>query len=53
VDAETVRSIARDLPPHHCLTLGKVVHDFPIVTRVRALDIKTMGETRLFFRNTN
>jgi energy-coupling factor transporter ATP-binding protein EcfA2 len=53
VDAETVRSIARDLPPHHCLTLGKVVHDFPIVTRVRALDIKTMGETRLFFKDNN
>ena len=53
VDAETVRSIARDLPPHHCLTLGKVVHDFPIVTRVRALDIKTMGETRLFFKDRN
>jgi DNA helicase HerA-like ATPase len=52
VDAETVRSIARDLPPHHCITLGKVVHDFPIVTRVRALDIKTMGETRLFFKKT-
>jgi DNA helicase HerA-like ATPase len=53
VDAETVRSIARDLPPHHCLTLGKVVRDFPIVTRVRALDIKTMGETRLFFKYRN
>jgi DNA helicase HerA-like ATPase len=53
VDAETVRSIARDLPPHHCLTLGKVVRDFPIVTRVRALDLKTMGETRLFFKDTN
>jgi len=53
VDAETVRSIARDLPPHHCLTLGKIVHDFPIVTRVRALDIKTMGETRLFFKDRN
>jgi len=51
VDAETVRSIARDLPPHHCLTLGKVVSDFPIVARVRALDIKTMGETRLFFKD--
>ncbi|HXX87627.1 MAG TPA: DUF87 domain-containing protein, partial [Candidatus Acidoferrum sp.] len=25
VDAETVKSIARDLPPHHCLVLGKVV----------------------------
>jgi len=53
VDAETVRSIARDLPPHHCLTLGKVVHDFPIVARVKALDIKTMGETRLFFAEMN
>jgi DNA helicase HerA-like ATPase len=49
VDAETVRSIARDLPPHHCLALGRVVRDFPIVARVKALDMKTMGETRLFF----
>jgi DNA helicase HerA-like ATPase len=53
VDAETVRSIAKDLPPHHCLALGRVVRDFPIVTRVRALDLKTMGETRLFFKNSN
>jgi len=49
VDAETVKSIARDLPPHHCLALGKVVKDFPIVVKVKALDVKTMGETRLFF----
>lgn len=49
VDAETVRSIARDLPTQHCLTLGRVVRDFPMVTKVRALDLKTMGETRLFF----
>jgi DNA helicase HerA-like ATPase len=53
VDAETVKSIARDLPPHHCLALGKVVRDFPIVVKVRALDIKTMGETRLFFKDMN
>jgi DNA helicase HerA-like ATPase len=53
VDAETVRFIARDLPPHHCLTLGRVVRDFPIVARVRALDLKTMGETRLFFKENN
>ncbi|MBS7633561.1 ATP-binding protein [Candidatus Bathyarchaeota archaeon] len=51
VDAETVRSIARDLPPHHCLVLGKVVKDFPMVAKVKALDIKTMGETRLFFKD--
>jgi hypothetical protein len=25
------------------------VRDFPIVVKVKALDVKTMGETRLFF----
>ena len=53
VDAETVTSIARDLPPHHCLVLGRVVRDFPMVARVKALDVKTMGETRLFFKDAN
>lgn len=51
VDAETVRSIARDLPPQYCLALGKVVRDFPMVVKVKALDVKTMGETRLFFKD--
>jgi len=51
VDAETVKLIARDLPPHHCLVLGKAVKDFPIVAKVRSLDIQTMGQTRLFFTN--
>jgi hypothetical protein len=50
VDAETVKSIARDLPPHHCLTLGRAVRDFPMVVKVKVLDVKTMGETRLFFK---
>jgi len=53
VDAETVKSIAGDLPPHYCLVLGKVVKDFPMVVKVKALDIKTMGETRLFFKDMN
>ena len=49
VDSETVKSIAQELPPHHCLLIGKAVNDFPVMVKVRALDIKTMGETRLFF----
>ena len=53
VDAETVKSIARDLPPHYCLVLGKAVKDFPMVVKVKALDVKTMGETRLFFKDMN
>jgi len=53
VDAETVKSIARDLPPRHCLVLGRATKDFPVVVRVRALDVQTMGQTRLFFTNKN
>ena len=49
VDAETVKSVARDLPPQHCLVLGRVVKDFPIVVKVRPLNVKAMGQTRLFF----
>ncbi|KPV63820.1 MAG: AAA-like domain protein [Candidatus Bathyarchaeota archaeon BA2] len=49
VDSETVKSIARDLPPHYCLILGKAVKDFPMVAKVKALDVQTMGHTRLFF----
>ncbi len=49
VDAETVKSVARDLPPHHCLVLGKVVSDFPIVAKVKELNVHAMGRTRLFF----
>jgi hypothetical protein len=49
VDSETVKSIAQGLPPHRCLVLGKAVRDFPIVVNVRAFDVQTMGQTRLFF----
>jgi len=49
VDAETVTSIVRDLPPHHCLLLGRIVRDFPIIVKIRPLDVKTMGQTRFFF----
>lgn len=52
VDVETVKSIARDLPPQHCLVLGKAVNDFPVVVKVRALNVKTKGQTRYFFIKT-
>jgi len=51
VDSETVKSIAKELPPRHCLLIGKAVNDFPVMVKVKALDIKTMGQTRLFFTN--
>ena len=51
VDSETVKSIAQELPPRHCLLIGKAVNDFPVMAKVRALDVKAMGQTRLFFTN--
>jgi len=51
VDVETVRVIARELPPHHCLMLGKAVENFPLIVKVNPLNAKTMGETRMFFTN--
>lgn len=49
VDSETVKSVARDLPPHYCLVLGEIVNNFPVIARIRSLDVHTMGKTRLFF----
>jgi hypothetical protein len=52
VDVETVNVIARELPPHYCLALGRVTNDFPIIVKVKPLNVKTMGETRLFFADS-
>ncbi len=49
VDSDTVKSVARDLPPHHCLVLGEIVNNFPIIAKIKNLDVHTMGKTRLFF----
>jgi len=49
VDVETAVSIVRDLPPCHCLVLGTVVKDFPVVVKVKDLDVQARGQTKLFF----
>ena len=49
IDVETVKILARELPPHHCIVLGKATNDFPIVVKVRALNVSALGETRFFF----
>jgi DNA helicase HerA-like ATPase len=49
VDVETVNTLAKELPPRHCLALGKVVNDLPLIVAVHPLHVKARGETRLFF----
>jgi DNA helicase HerA-like ATPase len=51
-DVDTVTMIAKELPTRHCLILGRVVNNFPIVVKVREIKAKTMGETRFFFPST-
>ncbi|HXX95868.1 MAG TPA: hypothetical protein VEL11_01960 [Candidatus Bathyarchaeia archaeon] len=36
-DNDTIRSIAKTLPHHCCLVIGKVVSDLPIVLEIVAL----------------
>jgi len=48
-DVQTINTIVKELPPHHCLALGKVVNDFPLIMTVKNIQMKAMGETRLFF----
>lgn len=50
-DNDTVRSIVRTLPQRHCLAIGKAVCDLPVVIRVAAAEVLTLGETKKFFNN--
>ncbi|RLG02565.1 MAG: hypothetical protein DRN60_03060 [Thaumarchaeota archaeon] len=49
IDSDTVKLIAKALPPRHCLMIGKMVNDLPIVVKVREMPLKMLGETRLVF----
>ncbi len=51
VDADTIRMIVRDLPPHRCLAIGDVVANFPLVVNIRPLEVQTLGRTRYFFES--
>lgn len=48
-DNDTIRSIVRTLPQRHCLAIGRAVCDLPIVVKIAAADVLTMGETKKFF----
>jgi DNA helicase HerA-like ATPase len=48
-DSDTIRYLVRGIPTRRCLLLGNVVKDLPLMVDVDALDVRTMGETRLFF----
>ncbi len=48
-DSETIRYLVRGIPTRRCLLLGNVVRDLPMMVDIEPLDVRTMGETRLFF----
>lgn len=50
-DAETIKSIVRDLPPGCFLALGSMVFDLPMVVKVNPTDFPALGETRRFFKD--
>ena len=48
-DSDTIRYLVKGIPTRRCLLLGNVVKDLPLMVDVEQLDVRTMGETRLFF----
>ncbi|MGI0092342.1 MAG: ATP-binding protein, partial [Nitrososphaerales archaeon] len=48
-DSDTIRSIVRTLPRRHCLILGKVVSDLPMLVKVGEAKFLPLGQTKKFF----
>ncbi|MHB8567811.1 MAG: ATP-binding protein [Nitrososphaerales archaeon] len=48
-DSQTIKSIVRTLPRRHCLILGKVVADLPMLVKVGETKFLTLGQTKKFF----
>jgi uncharacterized protein len=48
-DSDTIRYLVKGIPTRRCLLLGNVVKDLPLMVDIEQLDVRTMGETRLFF----
>jgi uncharacterized protein len=48
-DNDTIKSIVRTLPQRHCLAIGKIVCDLPVVIKVSTAEVMTLGETKKFF----
>jgi DNA helicase HerA-like ATPase len=51
VDAESVKSIVRTLPAKHCMVIGSVVNNLPLVIRTAQQEVLMLGETKRFFNN--
>lgn len=49
IDNDTVKSVVKTLPSRHCLVIGKVVRDLPIVTAIPEVEAMTLGTTKKFF----
>lgn len=48
-DSDTIRSIVRTLPRRHCLILGKVVSDLPMLVKISETKFMPLGQTKKFF----
>ncbi len=48
-DSETIRSIVRTLPRRHCLVLGKIVSDLPMLVKIGEAKFLALGQTKKFF----
>lgn len=50
IDPETVEQVAKALPPRTCLVIGEATKHYPFVIKTVPLQVRTAGETRLYFK---
>ncbi len=51
VDAESIKSIVRTLQPRHCMVIGNVVNNLPLVIKTKEEEVLMLGDTRRFFNS--
>jgi len=51
IDTETVKTLVKKMPARHCLLMGRMVSDIPLMVKVKPSNLLTMGVTKRFFRN--
>ncbi len=51
VDSDSIKSIVRTLQTRHCMVIGNVVSNLPLVIKTREEEVLMLGDTRRFFKN--
>ncbi len=53
IDTDSIKSIVRTLQARHCMVIGNVVSNLPLVIKTREEEVLMLGDTRRFFKSNS